>query len=277
VRRTMPVIDAHQHNWELGRFAYNWMAPGAPYYGDYLPDDARSEMQSAGVDYCVLVEAAGVPDEIPWLLGLAEQYDHIAGVVGGVDLLAPGVEGVLAGYAKNPYFKGVRINWRAPKDNWKAISDRMWLLANLHLSCDLLLTPAALPQVVEAVERNYGVMFVLDHFAGAPLAPGGAEAWAATVRPVADLRNAVIKVSGYMTAMPAAPQTDWLRGYLEAAIGLMGADRLMFGSDWPVTLGGSESYYDTFAFYAMVMNKRSSKEREMVSCETAKRVYRLDV
>lgn len=274
INRTLPVIDAHQHNWDLNRFEYAWLKPDAPYYADYLPDDAYAEMQSAGVEYCVLVEAAGTSDEIPWLLALAGQHEHIAGVVGAVDLSAPDAAARLARHARDPNFKGVRINWRTPKKDWRALSDRMGVLANLQLSCDVLLTPDTLPQIIEVIERNEDVWFVLDHFAGAQLVPGGAAKWAGWMRPLADLPNASIKISGYMSD---ALDVALLRSYIAAAIDLVGAGRLMFGSDWPVTLAASESYYDTFALFAMVVNKLPQRERELISGGTAKRVYRLDV
>lgn len=245
----MPIIDTHQHNWELSRFDYAWIKPDSPLAFNALPADALPLMQASGVDQCVLVEGGThAPEELDWLLQLADQHTHIAGVVGWLDLKGD----VAARLAHvNPshraYLKGVRYGCSDPQDDWAALDRGLAVLAENSLTCDLLVGQDMLPHVAQLVSRHSDVRFILDHFAGTRLTPGKAAEWATQSADCAALPNAYLKVSGFLTAAepkPLAVQT--LKTYLDIALDLFGPSRLMYGSDWPVcTLGGT--YADTVA------------------------------
>ena len=270
------VIDAHQHVWQLHRFAYRWIRPDSPLYGDYLPEAARAEMEAAGVDACLLVEADNSFAETAWLLELAGSQEHVGGVVGWADLLAPEAPATLGAYAENPLFKGVRLTWLEPREDWEAVAGQLGMLVKPGLSCDLRLSPRAFSQVAAVIARNPDVTFILDHFAGADLTKVSPDLWAANLRPLAELPNVVMKVSGYLTMAPAPPLTpDDLDSFLEQALALFGAERLMFGSDWPVCTRYGASYGDALALLRAVIDPLSLDEQAAILGGTAARVYRL--
>src|SRR5262245_27324673 len=103
-------IDSHQHFWQPGRFPYAWLdAPElSPIRRDFLPDDLRPLLRAAGIDRCVLVQTLHDVAENRWALGLAEEHDWIAGVVGWVDLAGPDCEARLLEFKAHPRFVGVR-------------------------------------------------------------------------------------------------------------------------------------------------------------------------
>ncbi len=270
-----PIIDAHQHNWQLERFSYAWIKPESPLHRDYLPTEARREMDLAGIEACVLVEADNSFQETAWLLEQAERHAHIAGVVGWADVLDPAAIPALAVYADHAQFKGVRMGWFEPKDNWETIATTIGLLNRPGLSCDLLLNPPALPQLKKVIARNPGVTFVLDHFAGAKIAAVRHTMWAAGIQPLAEHPNVVLKVSGYMTAYPALTP-EVLEAYLGVALEAFGADRLLYGSDWPVSTSRGHSYRDSLAALLSVIETLSPGEQAAILGGTATRVYRLD-
>ena len=83
----------------------------------------------------------------------------------------------------------------------------------------------------------------------------------------------VAKVSGLRR--PGVPYSvDALRSVWDAALELFGPDRLMFGSDWPMTVpeGG---YRPTYEVLAALVGELSVDERRWVMGDTARRVYRL--
>ena len=59
---------------------------------DHLPADLEPLLKAAGVDQIVVVEAAETVEETHFVLGLAQKYPFIAGVVGWIDLAARDVE-----------------------------------------------------------------------------------------------------------------------------------------------------------------------------------------
>src|SRR5688572_24159394 len=108
-----PIIDSHQHFWQLTQplpFNYAWLdAPQlAPIKRDYLPADLEPMLKLAGVDKTIFVQTQHHLAENCWVLALAEQHDFIAGVVGWVDLASPGCERQLLDLKQHPKFVGIR-------------------------------------------------------------------------------------------------------------------------------------------------------------------------
>jgi len=106
-----------------------------------------------------------------------------------------------------------------------------------HLVYDLLVRVRELPAAVETARRHPKTRFVLDHCGKAP--HSNREQWARSLAELAALPNVTCKLSGLFTeADPAATVTY--------ALECFGADRCMFGSDWPVCLLAS-GYGDSIA------------------------------
>ena len=116
------VIDAHQHFWQLGQpFDYKWLeTPGLePILRDFLPEDLADRIGKVGVDRTVFVQTQHNTEENRWVLGLAEQHDFIAGVVGWVDLAGDDCEEQLLEFKDQPKFIGVRhVTQDEPDDDF---------------------------------------------------------------------------------------------------------------------------------------------------------------
>ena len=271
-------IDSHQHNWQVSRFAYNWLKNADPILQrDYLPDEAFAQMQQAGIERCVLVQADSSLQETDWLLELAQQHPHIAGVVGWVDLTAADIFAVLDKYSQNPAFKGIRPSSPAADESWPAFSPALKHLGHLGLSCDLLVRPTIAPAVFQLIREHKTTQFIIDHLGGMQIVPDGHLAWKRMIQPLVDLPNAALKVSGYLAyAQPKPPTVKTLWPYVEIALELLGADRLLFGSDWPVcTLGAP--YRASVSLLAQLTDLWSANEQANIWGGTACRVYRLNV
>jgi L-fuconolactonase len=271
------MIDTHQHYWDLSRFTYRWIQPDTILARNYHPDDALPLMQTASVRQCVTVEAgADQAEELVWLLELAAAHDHIAGVVGCINLTGD-VSATLAALPAQhqQWLKGVRINIMDPAADYSRLDNGLQALAAQQLTCDLLMRPAALPQAAALIQAHPNVMFILDHFAGGRITPGGHTAWQQAVAPLADLPNTVLKVSGYLTAAdPMPPTLDTLNAYFDCALALFGTARLMYGSDWPVCLSGG-SYQASVDNLKSLIGALSPDEQADITERTAIKTYRL--
>ena len=239
-------IDAHQHFWKYTPADYPWMTDQlAPLRRDFLPDDLAPLLHGSGLDGCIAVQAQQTIDEARWLLGLADQYPFIRGVVGWVDLRSEQVDEQLAELAAHPKFVGVRhVVQDEPDDRFLLRPDFLrgvGRLLKFDLTYDILIYPRQLPTTLEFVARFPDQPFVVDHLAKPALRDGELSPWREQMRELARHANVWCKVSGLVT------EADWstwepidFRPFLEVAFGAFGVDRLMFGSDWPVcTLAGS--------------------------------------
>lgn len=269
------MIDTHQHNWLLQRTVpYAWITPGTILYRDFPASEIKPQMDAAGVAACVLVEADNSVAELVWMLQQAHELSHVLGVVGGGQIFAADLPAQVLPYVTDPYYKGVRIYWEEPRADLGALESGFDFLADHDLTCDMVMKPQAYPQIVAVLQRHPNVQIILDHCAGVQLVPNGADSWAQAVEPLADLPNTVLKLSGYLTAAHP-PTLDIIQSYFQAALDLFGADRLLYGSDYPVCTTLGQTYGDTAAILHGLIALLSSDEQKAILDTTAERVYRL--
>ena len=109
-----PVIDAHQHFWDLSARDQPWLRSDpalAPLLRNFSLADLAPLAAAGGVTATVAVQTVTEPGETPELLALAAGPGLVAGVVGWADLTAPGVADVLAALREAPggdHLAGIR-------------------------------------------------------------------------------------------------------------------------------------------------------------------------
>ena len=275
-----PIVDTHVHFWDMDRFHYFWLKPEyGILYQTYLPGQIRQEMDKAGVQYGVFVQANHLVEENDWVLGLAETHTWIAGMVGWVDLTDPRVGDLLDRYMRNPRFKGIRnLIHEEPDDRWLLRPDvqpGLEALAERGLTYDIVALPRHLPYIPEVISRHPGLNFVVDHMAKPSIASGNLDAWAQDLGAVAALPNVFCKVSGLITeATPNAWTPEELKPAIQTAVDLFGFDRLMFGGDWPVSLLAS-SYKQVVDATRSALPEASEEDLARFWSGNAVRFYRL--
>ncbi len=239
-------IDSHQHFWSYDAAKYPWMTdPLASLRRDYLPEHLAPELAQAGLDGCVAVQAQQTVEEARWLLALADAHPFIKGVVGWVDLQSERVEEQLAELAQHPRFVGVRhVVQDESDDNFMlrpAFQQGIGQLRQFNLAYDILIFPKQLPAAIQLAANFPEQRFVLDHIAKPFIRDGTLSPWREQIRELAKAPNVWCKISGMVTeAKWDGWKADDFRPYLDVVFAAFGADRLMFGTDWPVcTLAGS--------------------------------------
>lgn len=275
---TLLNIDSHQHYWRLNQFDYAWLSPeNATLYQDRLPEHLRPQMNAAGIDRAVIIQAAATPEEIPWMLALCDEHPYLAGVVGFVDLTTRHVLAALQGFTRHPAFKGVRVNLPFHPGKRQAMDTGLRALASCRLSCDLLVRSSAMTQAIDLIVSHPDVTFIIDHMAGTPITLGGDSQFEQAIQPLARCTNTYMKVSGYMTAagnVPRVSLAQTLRDYVVASLNVLGPGRLMFGSDWPVCTQAGE-YHDAVKILRDATASLNTDEQEAIWSGTAARAYQL--
>ena len=273
-------VDAHQHFWIYNSDEFGWIDESMfAIRRDFGPEHLQPELVRNGFDASVVVQTRQTLEETRWLLGLAERFTAIAGVVGWVDLCSPEVEGQLAGFAKSRKLVGIRhIVQAEPDDRFLLRPEFLRGIATLEqfdLAFDILIYTRHLPVAAEFVERFPRQRFVLDHLAKPPIKSGETKSWAQGIRRLAAFPNVFAKVSGLVT------EADWQRWkpediapYLDVAFECFGSERLMIGSDWPVCLvaGDYTRVMDVVKHY---LQRQTAEVNEAVLGGNAQRFWRL--
>ena len=245
-------IDAHQHFWRYNADEFGWIDDSmSSLRRDFGPDDLKPELERAGFQGSIAVQARQSREETRWLLDLAGASPLILGVVGWVDLRSPEVRSQLQALAGNPKLVGVRhVVQSEPDERFLLHSEFLrgiTVLEEFDLTYDILIYPRHLPVAAEFVRHFPRQRFVLDHLAKPLIKRASIRPWEAGMRKLAKFPNVYCKLSGMVT------EADWqnwkpehLTPYLDIAVGCFGPDRLMIGSDWPVCT--------VAASYAQTMN-----------------------
>lgn len=246
---------------------------------DFLPEDLKPELERNGVRGCVAVQARQSIGETHWLLDLALRAPFILGVVGWVDLQSAQLRSMLESFAPNRKLVGVRhIVQSEPDDRFLLKPDFLRgiaLLEQFGLSYDILIYPKHLPVAAEFVGRFPRQRFVLDHLAKPAIKSGAMHPWEKEIRSLGKFPNVHCKLSGLITEADWHAWTpDHLAPYLDVAFDCFGANRLMFGSDWPVcTVAGS--YSRVFQSIEDYLKKFPAEVAEAVLGGNAKQFYKL--
>ena len=279
----MPVIDSHQHFWHLGLFDTRWLErlEHRPICRDFLPGDLAPLLQAAGVERSVFVQTQHNVEENRWILTLAEQHPFIAGVVGWIDLASPDCERQLEEFAAHPKFVGVRhVVQDEPDDDFIIRPEflrGLAVLERLDVPYDLLFYVRHLRHAATLAARLPDLRLVINHLAKPQIKAGEIDAWRSDLAAAARHPNVWCKLSGMVT------EADWqawrpadLKPYVQAALELFGPQRLMYGSDWPVSvLAGT--YQQVFDALGEALGPISADERAQIFGGTAAEFYRLGV
>ncbi|KRF26076.1 amidohydrolase [Phycicoccus sp. Soil803] len=240
-------IDSHHHTWEVQRRPQTWMTAeqDARIGHDQLLPDWAAAAVPCGVQGSVLVQTVRDPSETVEFLEVAARVPLVRGVVGWVDLdRGPGdVASQVQALTRLPgadRLVGVRDQSAdRPEADWAdgaAAAALFEACGAAGLVVDLLLRPDQWPAAARAVARHSQTRFVLDHFGNVDFAASSADRWQAGVGGFSSSPNVALKLSG-VAARASDPEVvrRLLPRFVGAALDAFGRDRLMFGSDWPVS------------------------------------------
>ncbi|HWL86745.1 MAG TPA: amidohydrolase family protein [Polyangiaceae bacterium] len=277
------IVDAHHHVWDLAVRDQSWISDAEKKIRrSFALDDLAPLAADAGVTATVLVQTIPVPEETPEFLALAASSDLVAAVTGWIDLTAASARDDLAKLRAGPggrALRGIRhpvqgepdVNWLCRDDVRRGLS----AVADAGLVYELLILPHQLQAAEQTVAALPHARFILDHGAKPPIASGQLEPWAGDLRRLAAHPNVTCKLSGLVTE---ARWTTWtvedLRPYVDVLLDAFGPSRLMFGSDWPVSLLAAE-YGEVVGAARQLISALSAMEQDAIFSGTARKTYGL--
>jgi len=235
-------LDSHQHFWNYTSNPddFSWITEDfAVLKNNFLPDDLAVLLQQVGIDGSIAVQARELSVETDYLLELAKHSTFVRGVVGWLDLCDVDIEQAMEPYADEPLLKGFRMLIHDHPDAGFANSTEhargVGLLERHGWTYDLLLKTIHLPAATKLVDRYPNQLFVVDHIAKPVPDESDWSAWQQGINDIAKRPNVYCKLSGMVTE---ANWSEWRKPnyhrFLDEVLNAFGADRCIYGSDWPV-------------------------------------------
>lgn len=297
-RYTDAIIDAHHHVWDLERNRYPWLLPEAmvPHrYGDYsaikhsyLAADYLRDTAGLGIVASVYMEAEWDPTdplgETAYIAGVSETTGVPGAMVAQAWLDAPDAARLIAAQAALPIVRSVRHKPGGPSTAQEALaggrtlmSDAQWRrgyarLAEHGLHFELQTPWWNLHEAAELATDVPETLIVINH-AGVLLdrEPATVAGWRAAMAEIATRPNVVVKASGL--CVEGAPwSTELVREPLLTLVELFGADRVMFGSNFPVD-GMFTDYRGLLDAFREAAEELSAPQQSALFHDTAARIY----
>jgi L-fuconolactonase len=278
------IIDSHLHVWDRSRAQYSWIGPDLREIDRSIAlEEVKPSLKRAGVTGVVLVQSADEPGDTDYMLEVATD-PLVLGVVGWVPLEDPlEAERRLSVLRQSPVIVGIRnLVHDRPDPDWALrpeFDSGLGLLEDAGLPFDFVTSgPDAMSRLVQIADRHPRLRVVLDHLGKPPIGGGRADVlrWTALMREAAARPNVFAKVSGlYAVAGHADGRMGSAVGEaVDVAFETFGADRLMYGGDWPMSLlaGGYDRVFGTIVDAVAGLGV---EERECLLWRNATAVYQL--
>lgn len=242
----MRLLDSHLHLWDPELLDYSWLggALDARFAEEEIDlqslTDAEEEVSIFVQADCAVEQYL---DEVRWVESIADAAGVVAIVAGARLDRGDETAAHLDALSTHGRVIGVRHLLQGERDDL-AVSAPFLAgareVAARGLTFDACVTAGQIPAVTRLGDAVPELPIVLDHLgkpaigtAEAPLAP--AEDWVRDIGMLARHPQVFCKLSG----LPAEARGRWTEEqvipFLDAAASAFGPDRLMWGSDWPVS------------------------------------------
>jgi L-fuconolactonase len=272
-------VDAHQHFWSMARGDYFWMDPSnpaqKPILRDFGPADFAGFREKWNIDRTVVVQAAPTIAETEYLLGIADATPWVGKVVGWIDFEDRSHRRHLERFARHPKFAGVRPMIQDIADpDWMHRPDVQWAyeaIMALDLTFDALGYPIHAENFLRLLLRYPAMRAVVDHCMKPAIRQTAFEPWAKDMTRIARGTGACCKLSGIVTEAGPDWSFETVAPYARHVISAFGAERVMWGSDWPVVEIAAP--YNTWRETAERIV--DEEDRGMIFGGTAAKFYRL--
>jgi L-fuconolactonase len=243
----IPIIDCHVHLWDLSRpEGVTWINKDLKaLYRNILPAEHEPIAAANLVQGVVIVQAGHSLPDNQWNLDITAHNKHLyLGVIGNLSLNigTPEFKPFFEKLCEDKRYVGYRLSNLHPGQ--EKLSDKFY--QDLQLTVDkgrvvefLVGGAYSLDDVAEVAKRMPNLRMIMDHFGGVQLnGPPLDPEWVKKLRAVAQYKNVFCKVSalyGRVKVQPAPLDIGYYTPVIDLVFDCFGEDRLIYGSDWPVT------------------------------------------
>lgn len=294
---TIAKVDAHHHLWSFPPTHHPALSapPVERFYGNtaglqhnFDVQDFAALAAQQNVIRSVYIESHFVPaiEETRFMDAIAETGPFPHAIIGSIDPASTDIDAQIDIHLQSTRFRGVRltVNWDADPLFRSArqdglLHDPAWQrgyarLGERGLSVEMMAMPSQLSELARLASASPGTTLIVGH-CGLPARRTQDEddAWRDGMRALAALPHVLVKISG-LGMVDHRWTTESIAPLVRYLIDVFGAERCMFGSNFPVD-GLHASYADIWTAFEEITSGLSSSDRAALFSETAMRVYRM--
>lgn len=294
----IPIVDSHHHIWRQsdlpwlqGPMVARIFGPYEPIRRDYPIAEYLSDIEASHVVRSVYVQTNWAKnraiEEAAWVQSVSEQHGWPHGIVAYADLLDDNAEITLNALAEIPGVRGIRmqLHWHenplyrfaATPDimNAEAFRRNFRHVSRLDFTFDLQVFASQMKDAAKLAAAFPSVRFILQH-AGMleDLSAAGRAQWREGMTMLADQPNVHCKLSGLGTFIQRNDPAH-VADVIHAAVDMFGAERCLFGSNFPIEKLWTD-YGALVAACRAALAEYQPQEQLLMLHDNAIRIYGLD-
>lgn len=294
----LPIVDTHQHLWDLSKFRPPWLKDAPAILSKtYGPPEFAAATAGLNVVQAVYMEVDVDPsqqvEEADYVIELARSKQHptVAAVISGRPN-SPEFAAYIGRFRNSPYIKGVRqVLHNESEPRGLCLGEQfvksIQLLGEMGLSFDLCMRPTELSDGLKLARLCPETRFIVDHCGNAdphafvPPARRGdmapwheVDPWRKDMADLASAKNVICKISGIVARAPKGWNAADLAPIIDHCLAVFGPDRVIFGGDWPVCLLGA-TYRQWVEALKEVIRHRSEVDQRKLLHDNAVKFYGL--
>jgi predicted TIM-barrel fold metal-dependent hydrolase len=240
----IPIIDTHVHLFDPRR------PQGVPYAGPKgqppqiaTPENYHQQIAGTAIVGAVVVEASPWIEDNLWILERADSDPLFVGVVGSLDPSRPDFGEFLERFSRNPLWRGIRYARVWTMDGSRQVlkpgmADGLKLLAQTGQTLDMA-NPSfeLLRGALLAMDAAPDLKVVMDHMPSLDPTPQTQALYDQLINELAQRPKFFVKLSQVIHKNDSNVTVTTPRTRLDRLMAAFGEDRVMFGGDWPNSVG----------------------------------------
>jgi L-fuconolactonase len=276
----IPVIDTHVHIFDPRR------PQGVPYSGPRgqppqiaIPENYHQQIIGTGIVGAVIVEASPWIEDNLFILERANADPIFVGVVGSLDPSRPDFAEYLNRFSKDPLWRGIRYARVWQMDNGKQVlkpgmADGLKLLAQAGQTLDMA-NPSfdLLRGALLAMDAAPELRVVMDHMPSLDPTAQTESLYNSLLAELAQRPNFFVKLSQVRHKDAGLNTVTAPKERLDRLMAALGEDRVMFGGDWPNSVG-TATIPEALTLMREYFAGRSRIQAEKYFWRNSQRIYR---
>ena len=297
----LPLIDTHQHLWDLSKLELPWTSSISKLNQSFLMEDYLEASMGHNVSKTVYMEVDVHPEhrqrEVELISEIcSDDSNPMQAAVFCSDPGGPDLELFISNNRNNPWIRGLRKVLHNPEIRKGTCLKKEFIqgvrkLGELGWSFDICVRPSELEDAVELVKACPATTFILDHCGNADPQivqgiqtsnPGeknpfahSAEEWKDSISKLAELPNTFCKISGIIARANPGWGDESLAPTVNHCLDQFEEDHVFWGGDWPVcTLGAALGEW--IASLRRIIDSRPESLQRKLLHDNAELIYRLN-
>jgi L-fuconolactonase len=275
--RIPELVDSHHHLWRRAELPRTGIL-ASPYLARDFPwEDLEREWDGLAVSSTVFVQVRDSDDDIAYVEDLARRHPRLGAMIAWAPLERDEAGPLLRRLRRHPIVRGVRRSTQHEPDPEFIIRPAyvagVRLLAETGLLCELCVRHEQLAAVPRLARECPETTIVLQHL-GKPDVSGPPPAgWLRGIEQLGTLPNVHCKVSVVVHRDDDRSfEAEVLAPFVRHLVDCFGWDRLLFGSNWPVS-SAVVGYRAWAEMVAGILSSATERQLQALFGENARSLY----